>query len=193
MFYCTKNPKFPKKLYFVGIFITLKDNIEFVPFHQAFTNIKNISDYILNLYKELEDKFRDSEIAPQVVVIPLTYDHNLPLKKEYWDGEHETFTSETRTSLFIHLVKNPLFFKLLVTPNRYDEKKDNFEFEVAIPFKINSCEKDAEQFMLHSDYPVNTSASHVALYTPSRPRRYNYKTKKLDYPENRKKLNLSSN
>lgn len=188
--YCSVKPKFPKKLYFAGIFLGGNDQIIFLPFHQTFTTIKKLDAYLKEVYEEFKSMGADAVIPPETIVIPMTLESLIPLKREYWEGEHQEFSRDERTHLFLQFVKTPQLHKVLVTPQYYDQKKDHFEFDAAMPMKISAGEKELEHFMYHSDYPVNESASHAAFYISEKSMRYNFETKELDVP-NKQEVNNS--
>ena len=186
-------PYFPKKLHLVGLFLAQKGNLMLFPLHQTFEKIEDSKSTITDIVKEFTSKKNGIELPPQVIVIPLKFDSLVPLKKEYWEGEHEAYDYDERVHNFIEFHKNPTFYKYLITPGDYDEINDKFSLDAAIPIKLNSEEKDLKNFMFHSDFPVNELASNSAFYIPLKPLRYNYLTNKVDRPKRSKNLKDKQN
>ncbi len=178
--YCSKKPKFPHKLFTVSLIVGPDYEAIAVPFSQAYLSIEELTTDAITLVEESCIKYASVLDRPKVIVASLKFKELVPLKREYWEGEHENFSTEDKGKLFLQFYRNPDFFQILVNPRDYDPKSDTFELDATLPVKINANEETIEQFMQNSDYPVNELASHSALYEPMDLMYYNFDKKCLE-------------
>jgi len=190
--YCSIQPNFPKSAYLCYIFYASNSNLLLVPYHKIFTKLDEVREYILETVEFTKEKDASVEISPESIIIPLKLESLVPLMRKYWEGAHEEFTYDDRTHLFLEFLRKPQHYKMVVTPSDYDDKSKIFSFKAALPIKGTSGLSTVENFMQHSDYPVNEMASHAAIYTPKLPKRYNWLTKKIDYPQEEKNTTVKT-
>lgn len=164
------------------MFVEANNQYDLIPLHRPFTTLKELDGYLNWIYESLQERYEPAGAKSGFAVVPLVFDSLIPLRRKYWEGEHQEFTDLERNHKFINFYNTPELFKMLVVPTNLDSENNTFEFDIALPFTNKSSEKDLELFMMHSDYPVNECASHAAFYLPGEPMRYNYETKKVEQP-----------
>lgn len=95
-----------------------------------------------------------------------------PNEKRFWENPTQHYSVSALMTTFLPVVENPQFYKLLTTASYFDNES-KWEFRTALPLYLTAHEKLIEQFMLHSDHPVDERASSSAIYTLSAPNNLN--------------------
>lgn len=184
--YCSIKPHFPKVAYVVYLFYSDGKRTKLMPLYQIFNEIDAVNDSIKEVIENFSQQDGTIEIPEQAIVVPLTFDSEIPLEHKYWEGEHESYSYSERTHLFLEMLDKPDFHQLFVVPTGYFEDVGIFQLEGALPVKISSnYMRMIELFLQNSDYGVDERASAAALYSIGKPMRYNWETKKIDYPDMR--------
>lgn len=171
--YCYRKPEFPDRA-FAAILIYMNDKgIQFgYPLSSFFTSFDDLRSVALDVIES--NKSLSTNIAEETFILPAIFERTWQLKREYWANPNTEYTSMERMKKFIEAVKNYELYKLLVTPAYI--KKNNTILCATLPFPVSAPDKTIDQFMLHSDYPVDSSASHAAIYTFEQPYGMNWKT-----------------
>lgn len=179
--YCSKEPYFPQQAFIVYLFYGEEERLLLFPVSQVFPEIEIIQEPVLEVVEYFKKK--EIHVPEHCIIMPIKFLKKVPLKRKYWRGHHEEYTEEERFHLFLQLLDKPELHELLVTPGEYIEELDFFKLNAALPLKSSSPDSMIESFMQHSDYVVDERAKSAAVYTVDQPMRYNWITKKIDYPE----------
>lgn len=118
-------------------------------------------------------------ILDEAILIPVTLYKLFPLKPEYWT--HEAlfqYDLPRRFYLFLEIAKHPEFFYVLVTPSKVDDSGEVLT-DAALPLRDPEDDLTLEQFMYHSDLPVDERATDAAIYAMSKPKKFNWRTREI--------------
>lgn len=136
-------------------------------FPRVFASSDEMADYIETV---LENYHNDPEAVKikfgPLYVSMLKYSRGIELKKEYWTGGQFTEFSSIRQTLFARMISEDRTIKdwqIVVTPDGKKGKKQSFS--AGLPVKGENATKDIEAFMKYSDWHVDPSATHAAIYT----------------------------
>ena len=182
--YCSIKPHFPKVAYVVFLFYSDGKRTRLMPLYQIFNEIDAVNESIKEVIENFSQQDGTIEIPEQAIVVPLSFDSEIPLKRKYWEGEHESYSYSERAHLFLEMLDKPDFHQLFVVPTGYFEDEKVFRLEGALPIKTSSNSMGRiELFLQNSDYGVDERASAASLYNIGKPMRYNWETRKIDYPD----------
>lgn len=173
--YCTINPNFPKKGYLVIFFFVNKVNESIYPIDNLYLHPK---DAIPDLQK-LREKYPDTEIHHESILVPLHFNHHIEMRKEYWtESKSLPYDISDRIKVFLRFLEKPDFYEMFVVCGGKDDKK-KWHFNSAIPLKINTSQKEIDNFMFTSNLPVDERSKYSAIYTVGTPKRFNWETGKI--------------
>jgi len=159
---CTITPLFPREAFVGLVSVKRKDETVFIyPFPKIYTDIKDFSEEI----DQIEEEFSHPFMAVDEVgfIIPIAFEKKVPLKTAYWNSPSMNYSSDQRINLFYHVIRQYELFHMLVTPWRLSKKVQ--ELSAAIPLYRSSEKERIEQFMMHSNYPVDEKGKFAALYS----------------------------
>lgn len=177
--YCYREPIFPVTAFMAFMTVTTEPELSSLyPFEYLYTD--------LAAFEKEAESFTDHfaaenlNVSEEALLVPLTFLKNVPLKPKYWkkSKNNRYYHTNQRMQLFNSMLKAPLLYSVLVTPSGFVEKKTEF-FSVAIPIPQHSITPAVEQFMMQSDYPVESSAKSAALYSPGKPFGINWRSHEL--------------
>jgi hypothetical protein len=182
--YCSLKPYFPKVAYVVYLFYGDGKRTMLMPLYQIHIEMNAVNESIKEVIENFNQKDSVMKIPEQAIIVPLSFDSEIPLERKYWEGEHENYSYHERTHLFLEMLDKPDFHQLFVVPTSYSKDSGSFQLEGALPIKTtsNSMSK-VELFLQNSDYVVDERASAAALYNVGKPMRYDWETRKIDYPD----------
>lgn len=185
--YCSITPSFPKNAWMITIFIlsvTEEKVIGTYPLTNLSISFEEISLDIKQLteYNKKENKIKVGEF---VSILPVAFESLYPLRKEFWGNPSSHFDADDRIRLLREAATQPIFYKLLVTPNILN---NIWVYSAALPFFISSNNSLIEKFMLTSDWPVTPLAKYAAIYSLGEPKKYNWITKEVSNLLNNKKI-----
>ncbi len=176
--FCSIEPTYPQSGYITLLFITSDNEITNIyPMMPIFEQVDQITPSIMEVVKNI-DKNYDYRIHENAVLIPITYHARFPLKRAYWKNPIQHFDEIDRLKIFMPVVRNPAFYKLLVTPTFLDEK-NLWHLHATLPILISSKDEIIERFMCTSDHPVDERAKSAALYLLGTPVKFNWNTRKI--------------
>lgn len=190
--YCSKKPHFPKTAYIVFLFFSKDEKVTVFPMKQVYPDLEIVKDPIIEIVEHIKKKRSEVEVSFECAVVPISFKKIIPLKREYWEGQHESYNYDFHLSLFIRLLHKPEFHKLLVVPTDFFPDLNYFKLEAALPLKITAGDIEIEQFIKGSDYEVHETASHAAIYFLNNPFSYNWETGKVRYPERKRGMGDSN-
>lgn len=181
--YCSKKPKFPNTAYISFIFYGKPGKILMFPMYQIYEDIDSVDKSINELIDDLKHRESTIKIPEETIVLPISLDKEIPLERKYWEGEHQNYSFDERTHLFLQLLDKPDFYQLFVLPTTYFKDTDLFKLVGVLPIKkVSNADDEAIKFLQNSDYEVDERASASAIYSIGKPMRYNWATKITDYP-----------
>lgn len=173
--FCTIDPPFPMKGYCVSMLVIKSDGKKAMyPLEHIYPTLDEVANDIAHIkHHESQDSgiYNISEIC---FVIPITFSRRVPLRKEFWDNPDNNYLPDQRIRAFVHSMNKPDLFTLLVTPSK---PENDWEFLAAIPLPKSATDSTIEQFMLHSDWPVESTAKYAALYKFEKLQVYNWEAK----------------
>lgn len=182
--YCSKKPDFPPNAYIAYFFYGRDGKILIFPLYQIYNEIEDVDNAMNELIEDLKKQKSTINIPEEIIVVPIKFDKEIPLVRKYWEGEHQNYSIDERIHLFLQLLDKPDFYQLFVLPTTYNKELDVFKLVGVLPVKKGSAAlREAVNFLQNSDYNVDERASASALYNLGKPMRYNWATKKIDYPE----------
>lgn len=141
---------------------------EIVHIHPFYLLQKTIAEIVMDIRlirNEYENK--DFRIDDVLIIMPVLFHSYVPLKRIYWNDPWITFDPEMRADEFARILDYSDFYRILVTPSLTEKKEE--VFAAATPFYKTAKDKDIENFMLTTDFPVDETAKFAALYEPQKP------------------------
>lgn len=175
--YCYMAPDFPKEAYAVIIFLMTDQGMKLTfPLYGLYTSIESINQSVREIEEDLLNKPEPgAQILERGVIVPLRLAEIYPLKPEFWSNPSKHYASEDRIRAFSNMLLSEHPYLMLVTPSRYDDKHKTWQFSTAMPMPLTFNDADLEQFMLTSDYPVESRANAAALYAIRKPQGIEWK------------------
>lgn len=154
---------YPKTLLSFAFKIMHEKRLLFTFAYRSFEDIDQVKLYAKNVIKKSKNDSwsdEDSHYVDSVLIIPLIYNRELQLKKEYWDNPTDIVNYFNRYSAYLNMLKSPEFHEILVTPAI---ENGQVNFNSAIPFKKGS-DRDIDIYMGCSDMYVSPEAKNAAIY-----------------------------
>ena len=177
--FCYLTPPFPKSAFMIMLSISKKSNpyktILFYPSKEIFPAINDALENVV-YDKKAFIKVDDLYFQDVALLIPLTFESLYPLRREFWDDEIHDFTFTDRVAAFIKASVSPDLNQVLVTPGLFGKK---WRFSAAVPFLPTADNKTLEQFMLHSNWPVDERAKYAGIYKMEKSVYINLKTRQI--------------
>lgn len=135
-----------------------------------------------SLYRTMEEIKLDlshimgalDQVQKTIILLPVKLLKLIELKESYWSHPTIHYTESDRTQLMTSALYSPTLFTLLVTPSTLVHSTE--ELKTPIVLKSSTLIHDLELFMNLSDYPVDETATHAALYSLDQPFIYNWET-----------------
>ncbi|MFC1626770.1 hypothetical protein ACFL1P_01040 [Patescibacteria group bacterium] len=185
--YCYLNPKYPSKAYLGFMTIMKQKNISLIyPFMHLFSTLKHFQQDALVFIKSMEKK--NIQVNHHAMIYPITLTEIFPLKKSYWDNSTIKYSNEKRIHLLVKSAQFYAFYKLVVTPINLESKKPIYL--PAFPITLQTPDTIIEQFMIHSDFPVDKVAKFAGIYRFNKPFGINALTGEINKT---KKFHVSKN
>jgi len=155
--------KFPKSVWMVAVWLVpTKERILPMYLHVLKKDKKAAIKYAEEVLVQVKKLRKPAPAIDYLLLVPLTFSHLYPLKKEYWDNPSYEIKSIDKAVLFSEAIAKPWLYHLLVTPG-LDEKTKKVELSAAFVFK-KGAERDLETFMRTSTHPVSPEAKNAAIY-----------------------------
>ena len=160
--FCSVSPPYPMKGYVAILMVTTSDASRVMyPLYQIYTDLDEIIEDIGEYKIALTEGEGVSVVSEMCFLLPVTHTKLYELRAEFWQQPDTTYTTQQRISAFIQAMTKPEMFSLLVTPSKY---KRSWRFMAALPLYPHTPDAVIEQFMLHSDWPVEVTAKYASLY-----------------------------
>jgi len=187
--YCYRIPKYPLRAFMAYFYLIDQSNNKlFYPNTQIFTKVSEIADEAYFLEENLNST-NNFTVSDKVIIMPIILDRLYPLEERFWQKPTIHYDYSDRISMFIKILDNYYMYKLIVTPMR---SKNKTQFVAAVPFFISTLDKNLEQFMLYSDFPVDESSKYAAIYELQKPLFLNWQTGEVE-KINQPKVDLKKN
>lgn len=182
--YCYLEPVFPKNIFIAFVFLKLGDNTVLYPLFETFSNLKKLGTTLKTLKREIEKKNPDTD-AYGGLVVTLEYDHNFPLKKEYWEpSKNPNYNKDIRMMAFLEMLKGPYpFFWVLITPQSFDDKTKTWKLTSWLPVRITSTDEQIETLIKSSDQSVEEKAKSIGIYSVVKVQGFDIEKGKLVEPK----------
>lgn len=182
--YCYLEPVFPKNIFIAFVFLKLAANTVLYPLFETFSNLKKLGTTLKKLKREIEKKNPDAD-AYGGLVVTLEYDHNFPLKKEYWDpSDNPNSNKDIRMMAFLEMLKGPYpFFWVLITPQSCDDKTKTWKLTSWLPVRITSSDEQIEALIKSSDQSVEEKAKSIGMYSVVKVQGFDIEEGKLVNPK----------
>jgi len=182
--YCCLEPPFPKNIFIAFVFLKVDDKTLLYPLFETFSDLKKLGKTLKKLKNGIEKKNPDTN-AYGGLVVTLEHDHNFPLKKEYWEpSENPNSNKDIRMMAFIEMLKGPQsFYRVLITPQSYDEKTKGWKMTSWLPIRITSTDEQIEALIKSSDQSVEYKAKSIAMYSVIKVQGYDIENGKLVEPK----------
>ncbi|MBI4067163.1 hypothetical protein HY407_02175 [Candidatus Gottesmanbacteria bacterium] len=180
--YGSKIARFPIEAYMNYVFYSHGEDIVMLyPFENVYPTITALQDSMQDYATEWdEEKANGMEIAEVSIVVPISFAKLYPLRAEFWNNPDLHFEDLDRFRGFWKAASKPEFYKMLVTPT-WNGKK--LSYHAAIALYITATNREIDNFMLYSDFPVDERAKYAAVYTFGHPLRFNWKTGEVSRAE----------
>lgn len=170
--HCSITPKYPIKAFMVYYQITDERNVNiYYPNTQIYTSIDQIKKDAELLQESIISQ-NQLNLNPYGLAVPLNLQRLYRLEVRFWHKPVVHFEHFQRMDMFLKAMENITMYNLVVTPLRIGKNKI---FVSAIPLLASKKDRDLEQFMLYSDFPVDETAKYAAIYTCGSPFRLNLK------------------
>jgi len=182
--FCYLEPDYPQNIYIAFVFLKVDENTVLYPLFETFSELKTLGKTLKKLKNGIEKKNPDTN-AYGGLVVTLAYDHNFPLKKEYWEpSENPNSNKDIRMMAFIEMLKGPQsFYRVLITPQSYDEKMKSWKMTSWLPIRITSTDEQIEALIKSSDQSVEYKAKSIAMYSVIKVQGYDIENGKLVEPK----------
>lgn len=183
--YCYLDPEFPKRIYISLTFLKIDDKTLLYPLFETFLDLKKLITAQKKLKRSIEKKNEDTN-AYGGLVVELEYNHNFPLKKEYWEpSENPNSNKDIRMMAFIEMLKGPYqFFWVLITPQSYDNKTKTWKMTSWLPIRITTTDKQIKALIKSSDQSVDEKAKNIGMYSVVKVQGFDIEEGKLIEPKN---------
>lgn len=164
--YCYLEPDFPKRIYIACVFLKIDKGTLLYPLFETFVDMKKLRTALRKLKKGIEKKDKDTN-AYGGLVVTIEYNHNFPLKKEYWEpSDNPNSNKDIRMMAFLEMLKGPTsFYWTLITPQSYDVKTKTWRLTSWIPIRITSTDEQIEALIKSSDQSVSEKAKYIGIYS----------------------------
>lgn len=171
---------FPKSACVVFFLLENEERVfTLYPMTLLYNAIEEIRSAAVEIEKEMftRQHMIVNEIA---LMLPVSFERLYPLKKHHWENPLVHYDNRNRIHGFWPVALYPRLYKVVVIPYHY---KDRTYFEAVIPVYANNADKHVQQFMLCSDYPVNTQIKDAAIYAFGEHFRLNWQTGEISQEE----------
>lgn len=189
--FCTLDPVYPSEAYIVVLAISKAETNELrflFPMPTIYSSIDEIAQSIEKTIDETSQNSLHEEgelmVLDTAIVLPINLHEYYPLKKEFWNNPARHFDTQDRIKLFNKVISNPRLNMLLVTPSYFSDREKKWYLSATLPLRLSYEDKEIENFMLSSDYPVDIRAKNAAIYSFGRPLRLKWATMELEEVEN---------
>ncbi len=138
----------------------------------SISEVRPCMDIIIrSLDKQQAKEVYDVVVSNFATIIPITFKSLHPLKKEHWHNSVPSTSYDGRRKMFINMILNNYqSHNLIVVPRSYIDNKWNFC--ATFPHVSIISYDVVENYMLNSDEPVAYEAKYAAIYSVSKPLRY---------------------
>lgn len=168
------DPKYPREAVAAVILVKGGDGSDLL---YALKPVFGSIDELKRALKTSDEEFKKINVKLEgIIILPIEFDRNYQLKKEYWDKPTIDISQAGRIKHFIQAIKLPQLYQILVLPEYYDRNHDRWLLAAALPFFITSDEQVIEQYMINSKDPVDRRARAAALYRIGQPQGLNWAT-----------------
>lgn len=156
---------YPNKLY-AGALWMKRDR--FVPFflysmQKDFSSLKKYAIEAIEKIREMSGE--KSRVIDTMLVIPVSFVKNYPLKKNMWDSPKVELQYDFRFVEYINAINKPDFYNMMVTPMFVKSKKGKiFGYNAAFTF-LKTNEEAVDSLTQMSDLYVNPEAKNAGIYS----------------------------
>jgi hypothetical protein len=157
---------FPKKLYFYAVWIKGDSLIPFFT-NVLYKDLPTLKRKAKKLVKDYQKKLEGLKtVFNTILIIPVNYEKDHPLKKSLWQGSVVEFDEGQRLQQFIQAIDKPSLYYLCITPFIEGKESKSAEIKFGTPFPfLKSQEDEIDELMKASDFPVTPKAKNCAIYT----------------------------
>ena len=176
--WCSIDPAFPERAYLTVVMFAEKNGslAAIYALERIVTTPEDAVSYAAKTIPELEKGNPEYMAMQTLSVFPISLSSRYPLRREFWESPDVRFSPQTRTGQFAKISKFPEAYDILVTPWELSKKQPSYLAAMAL--LRSTGEGVIEQFMLHSDWPVDPLAKFAAVYHMHPPEFYNWMTGK---------------
>lgn len=174
--FCYLTPPYPKVAYVCIVYIYRhKKLIDFMPMPELCSNISEIKPCMNIMIESLDaqqaKEVYDVSVSNMATIIPITFKHLHPLKKEHWHKSSWNDNSKERRLMFINMIMdNYQSHNLVVVPQSYVNNK--WGFCATFPHRSIYSHEVVDKYILNSDEPIAYEAKYAAIYSVGKPFRY---------------------
>lgn len=166
--YCYRTPLFPKSAFVAYLSLTTQQtDVGLYPMPTLYTDINDARDDVMEYNGSMQFGNTTLTLSQNGFLVPVHLKKRTPLKRKFWLSPSGLFTHEHRAAAFSSLLSQWPLYTVLVTPSRHGKTFE--EHSAAAAFRKTVTDREIEQFMLASDFPVDESAKFAAIYDPDRP------------------------
>jgi hypothetical protein len=165
--YCTRDIDYPERL-FLG-FVWVYD-FEHRPILIPASQLSITPTKVLNYLNEIQDAYKThgAEIINQILIIPLTFQKLVPLKKDHWlPSKIDSNIFETIFE-YADAIKEYEDTQVLVATQGVD-KSDSEKFAHTAVMSRDTSEARLDKIIVGSETYVDPTSKHAAVYTMEPP------------------------
>jgi hypothetical protein len=165
--YCTREVDFPEKL-FLG-FVWVYD-FEHRPILIPAAQLSVSPEKIVNYLNEIQDAYKThgAEIINQILVVPLTFQKLIPLKKEHWTTPKKDASVFETIFEYADAIKEFEDTQVLAATQGVDYDDSEKFAHTAVMSKDTSMNR-LDKIILDSETFVDPTSKHAALYSMGSP------------------------
>lgn len=165
--YCTREVDFPEKL-FLG-FVWVYD-FEHRPILIPAAQLSISPEKVVGYLNEIQDAYKThgAEIINQILVVPLTFEKLIPLKKEHWLAPKKDGSVFETIFEYADAIKEFENTQVLAATQGVD-KTDSEKFAHTAVMSSDTSMKRLDKIILDSETYVDPTSTHAAIYTMGAP------------------------
>ena len=172
--------KYPKYLYLIVIWLIRGEKT--IPFvlHEAYKDVEDgckDGDLLIKMLNKGKTKKAVSDV---VLIVPLTYGCDIPLKKKYWESPSVDEDPWDRTLEYSRAILKPFLYETLIIPALAKHKgKYRQIFQTATVLLKDTWKDNIESFLLSSKTQVSPEAKNASIYSIEKAYSYKLSTKEI--------------
>lgn len=165
--YCSREVDFPQKL-FLG-FVWIYD-FEHRPILIPATQLSVSPEKIVNYLNEIQEAYKThgAELVNQILVVPLTFEKLVPLKKEHWTSFKKDASVFETIFEYADAIKEYEDTQVLAATQGVDTS-DAEKFAHAAVMSRDTSMKRLDKIIVDSETYVDPTSTHAAIYTMGAP------------------------